>query len=81
MLLAVEDHSGIDLFVVKFIPKDIINAMIIGTIDTIESIVEEKQLSNPAIIIIGEVVNQRIDLTDIYAKADLAMANSRKQIA
>ncbi len=53
----------------------------IGTISTIESIVEEKQLSNPAIIIIGEVVNQRVDLTDMYSKADLALANSRKQIA
>ena len=29
----------------------------VGTIKTIEKIVEEKQLSNPAIIIIGEVVN------------------------
>ncbi|BAO74962.1 uroporphyrinogen-III C-methyltransferase [Winogradskyella sp. PG-2] len=53
----------------------------IGIISNIESIVEEKQLSNPAIIIIGEVVNQRVDLTDIYAKADLAMKNSRKYIA
>ena len=35
MLLTVEDHSGIDLFVVKLIPKDIISVMIIGTIDTI----------------------------------------------
>ena len=52
----------------------------IGTISNIESIVEEKQLSNPAIIIIGEVVNQRVDLTDIYSKADLAMVNSRQQI-
>ncbi len=53
----------------------------VGTISTIESIVAEKQLSNPAIIIIGEVVNQRVDLTDIYSKADLALVNSRKQIA
>jgi uroporphyrin-III C-methyltransferase len=53
----------------------------IGTISNIESIVEEKQLSNPAIIIIGEVVNQRVDLSDIYSQADLAHANSRKQIA
>jgi len=51
----------------------------IGTIGTIETIVEEKQLSNPAIIIIGEVVNQRVDLSNIYAKSDLAMTNSRKQ--
>ena len=53
----------------------------IGTIGTIETIVEEKQLSNPAIIIIGEVVNQRVDLSNIYAKSDLAMTNSRKQTA
>ena len=53
----------------------------IGTISNIESIVEEKQLSNPAIIIIGDVVNQRVDLTDIYAKADLALVNSKQQIA
>ncbi|WP_178990111.1 uroporphyrinogen-III C-methyltransferase [Winogradskyella schleiferi] len=52
----------------------------IGTISTIESIVEEKQLSNPAIIIIGEVVNQRVDFTDIYQKADLAKHNAQKQI-
>ncbi|MFC0604126.1 uroporphyrinogen-III C-methyltransferase [Winogradskyella pulchriflava] len=53
----------------------------IGTISTIEKIVEEKQLSTPAIIIIGEVVNQRVDLTDIYAKADLAIANSKQKSA
>ena len=49
----------------------------IGTINTIETIVEEKQLSNPAIIIIGEVVNQRVDLSAIYAKADKAIENSK----
>lgn len=53
----------------------------IGTIGTIKEIVKEKQLANPAIIIIGEVVNQRVDLSNIYAKADLARVNSRKQIA
>ena len=53
----------------------------IGTIATIETIVEEKQLSNPAIIIIGEVVNQRVDLSNMYSKSDLAMTNSRKQTA
>ncbi|WP_458629298.1 uroporphyrinogen-III C-methyltransferase [Winogradskyella sp. PC D3.3] len=51
----------------------------IGTIATIEAIVEEKQLSNPAVIIIGEVVNQRVDLSDIYVEADLA--KRQKQIA
>lgn len=38
----------------------------IGTISTIESIVEEKQLANPAIIIIGEVVKERAVLGTIY---------------
>ncbi|RLJ67261.1 uroporphyrin-III C-methyltransferase [Lacinutrix venerupis] len=42
----------------------------IGTISTIEAIVEEKKLSSPAIIIIGEVVNQRVDLTSMYEKAN-----------
>jgi len=53
----------------------------IGTISTIQKIVEEKQLSTPAIIIIGEVVNQRVDLTDIYSRADLAMVNSKQKRA
>jgi len=42
----------------------------IGTIKTIEAIVEEKQLSSPAIIIIGEVVNQRVDLSSMYKQAN-----------
>lgn len=37
----------------------------IGTIGTIEEIVEEQQLSSPAIIIIGEVVRQRVVLDHI----------------
>ena len=53
----------------------------VGTISNIESIVEEKQLSNPAIIIIGEVVNQRVDLSNIYERADLAQQNTRKRSA
>ncbi|WP_225036890.1 uroporphyrinogen-III C-methyltransferase [Winogradskyella sp. SM1960] len=53
----------------------------IGKISNIESIVEEKQLANPAIIIIGEVVNQRVDLSNIYSQADLALASSKKQVA
>ena len=52
----------------------------VGTIRTIETVVKEKQLSTPAIIVIGEVVNQRVDLTEIYAKADLARINSSQQI-
>jgi uroporphyrin-III C-methyltransferase len=53
----------------------------IGKISNIEAIVKQEQLSNPAIIIIGEVVNQRVNLTDIYSKADLALVNSRKKSA
>ncbi|GAA4964973.1 uroporphyrinogen-III C-methyltransferase [Algibacter aquimarinus] len=40
----------------------------IGTIDTIEKIVEEQQLANPAIIIIGDVVKERAILSSIYSK-------------
>lgn len=49
----------------------------IGTINTIEAIVEEKQLSSPAIIIIGEVVNQRVDLSSMYEKANKATQFSK----
>jgi uroporphyrin-III C-methyltransferase len=49
----------------------------IGKIKTIEAIVEEKQLSSPAIIIIGEVVNHRVDLSAIYSKSDCANINSK----
>ena len=44
----------------------------IGTISTIGAIVDEKQLSSPAIIIIGEVVNQRVDLSSMYEQSNLA---------
>ncbi len=37
----------------------------IGTVDTIEAIVEEKQLSNPAIIILGDVVKHRNKILEI----------------
>lgn len=37
----------------------------IGTIQSIESVVEENQLSNPAIIIIGEVVGHRQQLMEV----------------
>ncbi len=37
-----------------------------GTIDTIEQVVLEKKLSSPAIIVIGEVVEQRVKLASIY---------------
>ena len=51
----------------------------IGTISTIEAIVEKKQLSSPAIIVIGEVVNQRVDLSGLYAKADFASLKTRSE--
>lgn len=38
----------------------------IGTIDTIQAIVEKKKLSNPAIIVIGEVVRERNNLKAVY---------------
>ena len=38
----------------------------IGTIDTILAIVADNQLSNPAIIVIGEVVRERNNLKAVY---------------
>lgn len=38
----------------------------IGTVSTIEAIVKAKQLANPAIIIIGNVVKERATLSSIY---------------
>ncbi len=38
----------------------------IGTISTIESIVAKKELSSPAIIVIGDVVKERVILDSIY---------------
>ena len=37
----------------------------VGTVETICDVVKEKQLSNPAIIVIGEIVNQRVGLNSI----------------
>ncbi len=37
-----------------------------GTIETIREVVAEKELSSPAIIIIGEVVNERVKLNSIF---------------
>ncbi len=37
-----------------------------GSINTIEQVVKEKNLSSPAIIVIGEVVRQRTKLASIY---------------
>lgn len=40
----------------------------IGTISTIQNIVAEKELSSPAIIIIGDVVKERAVLSSVYAE-------------
>lgn len=53
----------------------------IGKISTIETIVAEKQLSSPAIIIIGEVVNQRVNLDTMYEKANQASRIKQRVIA
>ena len=37
-----------------------------GTIDTISKVVQENKLSSPAIIVIGEVVNERNNLKGFY---------------
>lgn len=42
----------------------------VGTISTIYGIVEKQNLSNPAIIVIGEVVNQRVKLNSIHAEVN-----------
>lgn len=44
----------------------------IGTIETIEKIVAEKQLANPAIIIIGDVVKERAVLSSVYNEVNKA---------
>ncbi|MGZ0015261.1 uroporphyrinogen-III C-methyltransferase [Yeosuana sp. AK3] len=41
-----------------------------GTINTIGRVVEKQQLSSPAIIIIGDVVKERVKLTSIYKEAN-----------
>ncbi|MFD2915593.1 uroporphyrinogen-III C-methyltransferase [Psychroserpens luteus] len=46
----------------------------IGTIETIESIVAKKQLSSPAIIVIGEVVSQRVTLNSIQQEVESQFA-------
>ncbi|WP_299834441.1 uroporphyrinogen-III C-methyltransferase [uncultured Tenacibaculum sp.] len=43
----------------------------VGTVNTIAVVVEEKQLSNPAIIVIGEVVRHREILADIRNEVSL----------
>src|SRR5690606_16935988 len=45
-----------------------------GTVATIEKVVEAKQLTSPAIIIIGEVVRERVELSSLFEtlKKDIA---------
>ncbi|CAL2076757.1 uroporphyrinogen-III C-methyltransferase [Tenacibaculum sp. 190524A02b] len=43
----------------------------VGTVDTIEKVVEINQLSNPAIIVLGEVVKHREQLQQIQGKVAL----------
>lgn len=42
----------------------------IGTVNTIEAVVAEKGLSNPAIIVLGEVVRHRETLQNVYVEAE-----------
>ena len=45
----------------------------IGTVDTIESVVEEKRLSNPAIIVLGEVVCHRETMLSINKNKEVSI--------
>lgn len=38
----------------------------VGTIKNIETVVAEKQLTSPAIIVIGDVVRERVELSSLY---------------
>ncbi|GAA4277116.1 uroporphyrinogen-III C-methyltransferase [Aquimarina mytili] len=46
-----------------------------GTVATIEKVVSEKELSSPAIIVIGEVVNQRVKLASIQKEVQKEFVN------
>jgi len=48
----------------------------IGTISTIEKIVEEKELSSPAIIIIGKVVDKRVALEVVASQSNTIASQS-----
>lgn len=43
----------------------------IGTVATIEAVVQKQQLSNPAIIVLGDVVKHRAALAEVYTNAQL----------
>ncbi len=46
----------------------------IGTVNTIEQVIAEKELSNPAIIVLGEVVNHREKLHLVQTEAKTSIA-------
>ncbi len=46
----------------------------IGIVDTIESVVEENNLTNPAIIVIGEVVSHQDAIRSLYNSKQLQLA-------
>jgi uroporphyrin-III C-methyltransferase len=47
----------------------------VGTIDDIEDIVNQKKLSNPAIIIIGDVVSEASNTKELSQKLELYLAS------
>lgn len=53
----------------------------IGTVSTICDVVEKQNLSNPAIIVIGEVVNQRVQLNSITNEIVANMNNDKNIIS
>ena len=48
--------------------------MAVATIDTIEKEVKEKELTNPAIIIIGEVVNHRMQMWELVKRNEFELS-------
>ena len=53
----------------------------VGTIATIENIVKEKQLSSPAIIVIGDVVNERVKLSNIATEINSNITSSAVEMS
>jgi len=47
----------------------------VGTINDIEEIVSQKRLSNPAIIIIGDVVSEASTINELSDKLELHLAS------
>ncbi len=52
----------------------------VGTITTIEGMVQEKHLTNPAIIIIGEVVGHREKINELQAYQNLADLHNKQLV-